>query len=446
MSSQAYHVALLLQVSEIAKQERDHTTSGDLLERALFAFGRATHPSFAASLAEGRARLDFRRPENREFFLAAWRYITNISMRATWRTAYEWAKLLLSLSPEEDPYQMRLVIDQFALRARQARNFLDLAENDFFRMSWARLPNISFSRALAMEASSDKKSASSQLVTAIEQYPWIAAGLFQTLDIAKIPPSIWGATPPDDSTTAILYSTMYTTCGIDLWKTNEVKEFLKSAALQAKPTVETIIADDQPISQNQARHVILTDKPELIALLPHKLTSSIGSASDPLPPEDNIVSYTTGVSEQSRTRSVADPREMVQNRPGAFVNEIAELHRIFGHMVPGFNRVLARRNTGEATWGLSQENIERAVETSNLAPQILSQLLGRIQDLREVLSEQPERSVLGDDHVRASLSETGVLRLRNVALDVEIVQDDEGDGVSGGEDEDDGDEEEDVTE
>lgn len=64
-----YHISTLLQVSEIAKQERDHATSGDLLERALFSFGRAVHSTFAANLSQGKARLDFRRPENREFGL-----------------------------------------------------------------------------------------------------------------------------------------------------------------------------------------------------------------------------------------------------------------------------------------------------------------------------------------------------------------------------------------
>ena len=34
-----YHIATLLQVSEIAKHQGDHSVSGDLLERALFSIG-----------------------------------------------------------------------------------------------------------------------------------------------------------------------------------------------------------------------------------------------------------------------------------------------------------------------------------------------------------------------------------------------------------------------
>lgn len=113
-------------MSEIAKQERDHATAGDLLERALFSFGRALHPQFSTAIAQGRARLDFRRSENREFFLAGWRYIQNVSMRATWRTAYEWARLVYQMDPVNDPYAVLYMMDQVALRARQPELFLRL--------------------------------------------------------------------------------------------------------------------------------------------------------------------------------------------------------------------------------------------------------------------------------------------------------------------------------
>jgi len=48
-----YHISTLLQVSEIAKQQRDNATSGELLERALFTFGRAVHSTFATNLTLG---------------------------------------------------------------------------------------------------------------------------------------------------------------------------------------------------------------------------------------------------------------------------------------------------------------------------------------------------------------------------------------------------------
>ena len=47
-----YHVSTILQVSEIAKQQGDHSVSGDLLERALFTFGRSVNASFTNALSE----------------------------------------------------------------------------------------------------------------------------------------------------------------------------------------------------------------------------------------------------------------------------------------------------------------------------------------------------------------------------------------------------------
>ena len=84
-----YHISTLLQCSEIFHHQRDFAIARDLLERALFSLGRSLHSSFQQKLAGGAARLSFRRPENREFFLCVWRYIKNLSQSGTWRTAEE---------------------------------------------------------------------------------------------------------------------------------------------------------------------------------------------------------------------------------------------------------------------------------------------------------------------------------------------------------------------
>ena len=144
----AYHISTLLQVSEIAKQQGDHSVSGDLLERALFSFGRSVHSSFTTALSQGKARLDFRRTENREFWLTAWRYIANLGQRGTWRTAYEWAKLVFSLDPEGDPFALGLILDQLAIRGGQAEHFLSLVNNRSINQFMKR-SNICISKALA---------------------------------------------------------------------------------------------------------------------------------------------------------------------------------------------------------------------------------------------------------------------------------------------------------
>ena len=61
-----YHIATLLQVSEIAKHQGDHSVSGDLLERALFSFGRSVHSSFPMAMRDGTARVSFDKVANRD--------------------------------------------------------------------------------------------------------------------------------------------------------------------------------------------------------------------------------------------------------------------------------------------------------------------------------------------------------------------------------------------
>ncbi|KAF9637114.1 Basic helix-loop-helix Nulp1-type [Lasiodiplodia theobromae] len=320
-----YHISTLLQVSEIAKQERDHATSGDLLERALFSFGRSIHSTFSNNLSQGKARLDFRRPENREFWLAAWRYIANLGMRATWRTVYEWAKLLLSLDPENDPYCVRLVIDQFAVRGRQQQDFISLAQNDFFKKRWADLPNIQMTLGLVQVQANERSKGQQKLYTAIGKYPWVAARLFQELEVNDIPPGVWGKQPrtPHEH----LMTELYVIRAKDIWNTPEAKNLLVevASAVQASGTADP--ADDA-ITRDIARHTILTDNPALIGAVPRSLSSQVKSTSDPLPPNDNVASYDPTPSRTSRQRESQTVEEMRE--------EYSNLRAFFQSLMPWF--------------------------------------------------------------------------------------------------------------
>ncbi|KAI9671784.1 MAG: hypothetical protein M1831_003312 [Alyxoria varia] len=338
-----YHISTLLQVSEIVQHDRDHATCGDLLERALFSFGRAVHPSFPASLEHGKARLDFSRPENREFWLAAWRYVWNISMRATWRTAYEWAKLLLSLDPENDPYRISMVIDQFALRSRQYRQFLELSQNEYLKQSieLSNLPNMAFSRSLALEAierdSPEHSNAKLLISRAIEDFPWVAARLYQELSMERMPPSIWGKEPPSD--VEKLRCEYYVTQALDLWKTSEAKDFLRQGAKDVHIEIDAMLPDNHdqsPISIDESRHIILLDKPALISLLDPHVVSLVSSSADPLPPQNNHVSYTTGVGPGVRSRQPnnvpMDPEavdSLINSDPAQFMRQLRDMQDAF---------------------------------------------------------------------------------------------------------------------
>jgi hypothetical protein len=287
-----YHISTLLQVSEIAKQQRDNASASDLLERALFTFGRSVHSTFSSTLSAGKARLSFSRPENREFFLAIWRYIATLCVRATFRTALEWARLLLSLSPEQDPYCIRLLIDQLSLRGRSPESLLSIASSDVLERAWKIPPNLAFSVSLAHLRVKEPVKARSTLKNAIREYPWLAARLCKELDINPIPKPVWGKEPNSDYQE--LLCRLYVPRAKDLWNTTEGTSLL----------VEICYSFEEPLGNgltpywlaeipelDLARHVILSDDQSLISLLDTRVKEKYTSVSDPLPPDDNQPSY-----------------------------------------------------------------------------------------------------------------------------------------------------------
>lgn len=295
------HISTLLQVSEIAKQQRDSAAAGDYLERALFNFGRAIHSTFSTNLSQGKARLDFRRPENREFWLAGWRYISTLGVRATWRTAFEWSKLLLSLSPEEDPYCIRLMIDQLAIRGRALQQLVDLVDSDHLQRAWKIPPNLAFSVALAHDALKNPEKARSSLQLAMKAYPWVASGLCKELEISPTPKTIWGILPNNDFQQ--LLQQLYVTKAKSLWDTTAGTSLL----------VEVAYSFDQPLGpgdnpywlqhideRNLARHVILSEDQSLISLLDPRFKELYTSVSDPLPPVDSVLSYQEEVIDRNK--------------------------------------------------------------------------------------------------------------------------------------------------
>lgn len=273
-----------------------------MLERALFSFGRSVHSSFTTALSEGRARLDFRRPENREFWLAAWRYISSLCQRGTWRTAYEWAKLILSLDPEQDPFRIVWVIDKLALRGGEAGHFLQLSNCHFYNQKWQRHPNVRISAALAMYKTKQTSESMAELRLAAMDYPWIFARLFSELNIEHSPKSIWGAQPRSERES--LECEVYVHGGKDIWNTEENISFLVKALESADMTVLHLRPETQnaSITLNEARHVFLSGVPSLIGLIPQKYTSMPITSSDPFTPPDNLTSYVIGIDITGPTR------------------------------------------------------------------------------------------------------------------------------------------------
>jgi tetratricopeptide (TPR) repeat protein len=294
LTANPYHIATLLQVSEIAKHQGDHSVSGDLLERALFTIGRSVHSSFPAAMREGFARLDFNQSANRELYLTIWRYIRNLEMRGTWRTAFEWAKVLLQFNTLSDPYGITLMIDQLALRGRQHAQLLELASDEGYGNAWQHLPNIQISLALAYLKSQKPRDARRQLAIAMTKYPYILSALASALDIMPIPKSLWGKLPSTDAEK--LYTELYVTQAKDLWNTPEHTTLIAEVAETLEHYKDAVSSASRvpklEISLEEARHIMLLEIPSLIALLPRNYTNMPTSSSDVLPPPGSISDFT----------------------------------------------------------------------------------------------------------------------------------------------------------
>lgn len=290
-----YHVTSLLQCSEIFHHQRDFNVSGDLLERALFTMGRSLHSTFSSNLASGKARLSFRRPENRELFLCGWRYIKNLAQRGTWRTAAEFAFLLLSLDPFGDPYEISLLLDFLCLKARQTSRLLDLLDHPSLRAKYFDRPNIAFSTAIAHHQLSNPAEAQEYLAKAITKFPWIPGMLSKELNLdLKLPGALWGVFPPDDNPRQQLYAQLYVERNKDLWKEPALTALLRETAstIHSLPRKAPLANSPTDISLSLARHIHLTESPGLIRLIPASITSTHRThAFDPLIPDDNLPSY-----------------------------------------------------------------------------------------------------------------------------------------------------------
>ncbi|GKZ28779.1 hypothetical protein AbraIFM66950_000135 [Aspergillus brasiliensis] len=313
-----YHISTLLQVSEIAKHQGDHAVSADLLERALFNIGRSAHSSFSNLVKQGQAKLDFVHMENRELWLVGWRYIANLGMKGTWRTAYEWAKLLLSLN-ETDPYCIRLLIDHLALRGREYAHFVELSTQTRLSKEWEALPNIQCSLALAYLRLNKPKECREQLRRAMSRYPWVFCKLAQELDIQPMPKKIWGKMPPTDAHE--LFTELYISRAKDLWNTPEAVSLVVEVA-------DTLPDEEEPVEPPEitldiARHVVLSDIPRVTTHLPNRFVAGRLSASDPLPPyeseayrqqSDPTPSYLSQVPDVGRPQWLRDLLDQLNNR------------------------------------------------------------------------------------------------------------------------------------
>lgn len=263
--------------------------SAELCERALFSFGRVALSSFKQNLEHGMARMDFRRPENRQFWLAGYHYIKGLVRKGTYKTALEWAKLLYSLD-RSDPYALRHLIHSLALKAHESDWLLDFLGQLDTKGEREDSVYLVQSRVLARLQIGDTEKARQDIVNGMENVPWLYSALFQSLNL-DIPPSIWGVKA--EGGTRPFLTQLYLHQVGDLWNSPETKSLLEDVAksIDRADVDKTPAAADLPIDMGLARLVFLNGETSLMGLLPWDVFDQQPNYEfDPLPPAeaDNI--------------------------------------------------------------------------------------------------------------------------------------------------------------
>ncbi|KAJ8133235.1 hypothetical protein O1611_g389 [Lasiodiplodia mahajangana] len=285
-----YHISTLIQVSKVAKQDQNSALSADLCERALFTFGRVALSNFRQKMEEGKARLDFRRPENRQFWLAGYHYLKNLVMKGTYRTALEWAKLLFSMDLS-DPYGMIHFIHPMAIRAYESKWFIDFCDSEVLDNFDTAQDYIRQTLVLARLQQKDTAGAKALLLEGMERLPWLYNGLYKALNL-DVPKAIWGMQTRDAHEE--LFVELYVHQTKSLWDNAQVTGLLKEAAREArKPDFQTF-GFPPVVGRNVARFVYLDNTPSLMGHVPGGLLSTSPNWEfDPVPPlkEENIFSY-----------------------------------------------------------------------------------------------------------------------------------------------------------
>ncbi|KAI8336741.1 transcriptional repressor TCF25-domain-containing protein [Chlamydoabsidia padenii] len=367
-----YHVDSLLQLSEIAKQQGDWTVAGDCIDRALYASERAFHPHF--NLGSGNVRLPYQRSENRSFFIAVVRHIQFLTRRGCWRTAFEFNKLLLSLSPFSDPTGALLSLDYYALSARDYRYVLNFGKDwkpdgETYPKDMLILPNFAFSTAYAKfkhhqqghtdddndDIDDDDVDGSIMLCNAIARFPGFVPGLLEALDESDSTInqqlSFFTKTTTDDHLSLLL--ALYIDRIHELWKEPEVLSWLKANTYKvlkdstfhnkALVGIPHTKGQDSSLPLNLCRHVLLLERRELLSMLPRSVTNATSFANDPLPPSDS----TTGYDIEERIRNTNQRNgSNVQN---GFLTALQNLMR-FEQLDPG-ERQRIRQAINDMTGG-----------------------------------------------------------------------------------------------
>lgn len=309
LNTHPYHIDSLLQLSEICKMGEDYQMAAELIERALYCLERSFHTLF--SLTTGWSRLEYRRAENRSFFIALFRQIIFVGQKGCYRTSLELCKLLLSLDPDEDPLGVLLMIDFYALQSEQFSFLVRLFEEWEPHRNLSQLPNFAYSVALAYfqfnRKHGETKRADELLQAALIMFPMVLSPLMEkcnvALDSSLIQHPFFSPLKADSEPLALKQlEALYIGRTYHAWKEPEVIDWL---VLNTRKVIERVEAGDSLVEEckqrrqvryrgtprNIYRHLVMSDIKDAVASLPMDLVNVPLLSYDPLPPQDSVTGY-----------------------------------------------------------------------------------------------------------------------------------------------------------
>ncbi|KAJ7476899.1 transcriptional repressor TCF25-domain-containing protein [Mycena galericulata] len=317
-----WHGDTLLQLAEVFRHREEYAQAVEYVDRALFSYERAFFGAF--NFTTGLNRLDFDHIENRPFFLAVHRQTTDLQRRGCVRTAFEFARLLLSLDPANDPHGALLHLDFLSVKTGMGQWLLDMfdlystrrgkPQTKDARADPSLLPGWSYARALALrtEKAKDPTAGTAALIEAIRAFPSVVPLLADKLDVS-LPNSIRshrdfkietdGNYLRAPEATLHLLSHLYAQRSSPLWK-DEASWFANTvtaefSSLPASLPVSHRRQDFLSLYENVNlrysvyRHVMVleTTYKRLFSYIPQAVLNVKALQCDPLPPPTAVTSY-----------------------------------------------------------------------------------------------------------------------------------------------------------
>ncbi|XP_063702870.1 ribosome quality control complex subunit TCF25 [Culicoides brevitarsis] len=308
INQQPYHVDSLIQLSELCKMSEDYGMASELIEHAVYALESSFHSMF--SIVSGTSRLDYRRQENRALFIVLFKHAQFLESRACSRTALEITKFLLTLDPENDNLAVKLILDFYAIRAKQFEWLTQLFEEWEETHNLSQLPNMAYSYALALFYTRKLDEADKALQYALMMFPAVLRLLLDELAIqtdSRVTTHPYFAPQCYSKQRLPLQqlTSLYVARSKMVWRDADILPWLErnvGVVLDKVDSGDPIVAEYEQKRSTRyitpprpiLRHIVLSDFKEKVPLaeaLKNEPSTSI-LMYDPLPPLDSIDIYT----------------------------------------------------------------------------------------------------------------------------------------------------------